>query len=118
MSQRAQKLASDLKQRIGTMLVQDYQSFCSDLLITVSRVELSQDLRTAHIYISIYGHDSEQKLAECFHFLLEEKKKIRQQIGKGMIIRHIPDLRFHLDESLEYVEKIERILHTLRERNH
>lgn len=118
MSQRAQKLASDLKQRIGAMLVRDYQSFCSNMLLTISRVELSADLRLAHVYISIYGAETEVKLAECFHIIMEDKKKIRQEIGRGMTIRHIPDLRFHLDESLDYVEKIERILHTLRERKH
>ena len=78
-------------------------------LITVSKVHASSDLSTAKVYVSIFPSDKGKELLEAIE---KNKKTLRYDLGQQVRsqLRRIPELTFYLDDSLDYVENIDRIL--------
>ena len=79
--------------------------------VTITRVDLSDNLRHAKIFISIMGSD-EQK-AESLKGLQSARGFIRQYLGKNLSMKYIPGLDFKLDKGAEHVEKITKIINEL-----
>ncbi|TSA35499.1 MAG: 30S ribosome-binding factor RbfA [Porphyromonadaceae bacterium] len=78
-------------------------------MISVTQVRMSPDLSQAKSYISVFPSSRAEEIVK----LLEEKTKmIRFELGKkiGKQVRHIPELRFYLDDSLDYVDRISELL--------
>lgn len=67
-------------------------------LVTVTKTEPSDDLRTAKVYVSIIGDEAKKKRA--FSALKRARGHIQSQIGKQFEIRYTPVLEFCLDESV------------------
>ena len=80
--------------------------------VTLTRVDLSNNLKHAKIYVSVMG-SAEQK-ADSLEGLISAKGFIRQYLGKHLCMRYIPELDFKLDKAAEHVEKITKILHELQ----
>ena len=78
-------------------------------MISVTQVRLSPDLSQARSYISVFPST---KAAEIVKVLEDQTKMIRYELGKkiGKQVRHIPELRFYVDDSLDYVERISDLL--------
>jgi ribosome-binding factor A len=79
--------------------------------VTVTGVELSDDLRYARVYISIYGDAQNQK--ETLKGLKSAKGFIRREIGQRLRLRYCPDFDFRIDESIAEGDKIDRLLHQI-----
>jgi ribosome-binding factor A len=79
--------------------------------VTITKVSLTNDLSIATVYFRVIGNE-EQKTATSTN-LQEAKGFIRSSLSKAIKIRKVPDLRFKYDESLEYGDKIEKILKDL-----
>lgn len=79
------------------------------ILISVTGVKISPDLGIAHGYLSIFPQD---KKAEVMKAVNADVKSIRFELGKRVRnqLRIIPELIFHLDESLDYLENIDELL--------
>ena len=81
------------------------------VLATVSRVEVSPDLRHARVYVSHVGSEAEQQAAmEGFQ---HAAGFIRSQLGKRLRLRYVPTLDFQLDTSIAYGVRISSLLHQL-----
>ena len=76
--------------------------------ITIIDVRMSEDLKTANVYFSIYGSDEEKK--KTFEALKRSKGYIKFLLGKRIKLRYMPELNFMLDDSLEKVQRIGEIL--------
>ena len=63
----------------------------------------------AHIYLSIFPSE---KSKELFENIKENIKSVRYDLGKriGKQMRVVPELMFHIDDSLDYIENIDRLL--------
>lgn len=79
------------------------------ILVTVSRVRVSPDLSVAKIYLSIFPSEKGGELIESIE---KNKKTLRYDLGQivRMQLRRIPELIFYLDDSLDYVENIGKLL--------
>lgn len=78
-------------------------------LITVTRVNITPDMSLARVFLSLFGPGEK---SEIFRSINKQKKEIRHQLGvrvKGQL-RIIPDLEFIVDDSLDYIENIEKLL--------
>lgn len=78
-------------------------------MISVTRVKTTQDLKYAKAYVSVLGGDKKavlQTLTATAGFL-------RSSLAAKLRIRTVPELRFELDDSFEYGQKIDRILKDL-----
>jgi len=68
-TRRQKRVASLIKEELSLLLVEKIQDSSSGL-ITITRVEMSPDLKTAHIYLSIFGGEQKEAILE----LLDKKK--------------------------------------------
>jgi ribosome-binding factor A len=80
-------------------------------LATVSRVEVSPDLRHARVYVSRVGSAAEQQATMAgFH---QAAGFIRRHLGKHLHLRHVPQLTFQLDTAIAYGVRVSRLLQDL-----
>jgi len=108
-SMRQQKYSRLIQKEIGEIFQRDGYNFFGKAFVTVTGAQISPDLGQVKIYMSIFGaKDSKSVL----HEIEKHTKEIRKLLGSK--IRHqariIPELKFFLDDSLDYVEKIEKLL--------
>ena len=76
--------------------------------VTFVKVDVSPDLKTANVFFSVLNPKfSEKDLTIEFN---KKRKAFKKFMGPQLQLRSIPDLRFYLDNSLEYGEKIERLI--------
>ena len=109
-NRREKRVASLIKDALGPLLIQEIQSPTSGL-ITVTRVEVSTDLMTARIYLSLYGDQDKQNVLA----LLEMRKGyIRKILASRVKLKYNPQLIFALDPVPEYEEKIDQVLGALK----
>lgn len=109
--QRSRKVAEQIKKELSEILRLELKDPGLMELISVMSVEVSGDLGLARIFISIYGNIKEQE--KVLRILDKAKGFIRHEIGKRIRLRHIPEVEFHLDHSLEYSAQIEGVLKKL-----
>ncbi|MBI4745966.1 MAG: 30S ribosome-binding factor RbfA [Deltaproteobacteria bacterium] len=76
--------------------------------VTITGVEVSDDLKEAKVYYSLIGNDEDKKAAA--DGLRSSTGFIRSTLRKALALKHIPNLHFRFDNSLEYGERIERLL--------
>lgn len=109
MISRAERLAKEIKHAVANFLVHDAPEECREAMLTVSRVELTQDLKEARIFVSVYPPDEELR-KRCLGALIRNKGRIRLEIGNKVIMRYVPSIRLFIDDSLDNVETINTLL--------
>src|ERR1700685_4179741 len=109
-SLRLQRVRELLKREIGEIIRREIPVGDAGL-VTVNDVTVSSDLHSATVYIGILGSAEQQKkgLTE----LNRHRKRIQGLVGKAVIIKYTPQLRFVIDESLEHGNKVLRIIDEL-----
>jgi ribosome-binding factor A len=80
---------------------------------TVTAVEITPDLRTAKVHVSVLGDD--EQIASTMTALDEAKPYLRHEIGKRTELRFVPDLTFVNDRSAERSARISTLLREARE---
>lgn len=79
------------------------------VLITVTSVSISPDLGIAHVRLSIFPNN---KADELFKTIQKNTTQVRYDLGQRVKsqLRKIPELYFHIDDSLNYLERIDELL--------
>lgn len=108
---RSQRLAQQIHRDISALLEIELSERASGML-TFTAVRLTDDLRYAKVYYSFLGDDENRTRIE--EHLSRQRRRIRSQIGKNLRIRHIPELEFLFDPSVEEGTKIERLLDEIK----
>ncbi|MFW6198756.1 MAG: 30S ribosome-binding factor RbfA [Acidobacteriota bacterium] len=80
---------------------------------TVTEVRMSSDLRHARVFVSILGDEEERR--ESMEALRHASGFLRRAIGERVRLRHVPELHFELDETLDKSERIEELLDDVRD---
>ena len=111
-SVRVQRVRELLKRQIGEILRRELQ-LPQGGIITVNDVEISKDLQLATVYVGIIGKEAQVK--QGMDLLHQERKRIQGLLGRAVVLKYTPQLRFVLDESvsrgnrvLEILDEIER----------
>ena len=107
---RAEKLQALIKQELSNMLIRDVK------FVTITGVEVSNDLSYAKVYVSLYG--SEEQQAQAWKGLQHGLGFFRTEIARRIDLRVAPQLSFHRDTSMEYSAHIESLLHELKKEEH
>ena len=96
-SLRLQRVRELLKREIGEAIRREFQ--VSDVgLITVNDVDVAGDLHSAVVFISILGNAEQQKRG--FSLLLRHRKRIQGLVGRSVVLKYTPTLRFLMDDSV------------------
>jgi len=75
---------------------------------SITDVVVPADLRSAHVYISVYGSEKEQ--GDTMTALESARRFLRGELGKKIDLRHTPELFFHLDRSIERGARVFELL--------
>ncbi len=111
-TRRIDRLGDLIKEEISSLLIRDIKDPRIRML-TITDVEVSRDIRTAKVFYSV-GGDQRAK-AETQRGLESAVGFIKTAIAHNLTIRRVPELVFIYDESLDYGQKIDRILEDLKE---
>jgi len=105
---RQQKIARLIQKDLSDIFLK-YARTLGGTLISVSEVRISPDLAIAHIYLSIFPQDI---AATTMTQIEEDSHKIRFELGnlERHQLRIIPELNFHLDETIDKMERIDQLL--------
>lgn len=109
---RVEKLQELIRQELSTLLLMEVKD-PRVKNVTVTSVELSNDLSYAKIFVSLYGSPEEQDNA--FQGLKKALGYLRSEIAKRIRLRVAPILVLEKDTSYEYGAHIEEILHKINE---
>ncbi|MFI3294843.1 MAG: 30S ribosome-binding factor RbfA [Rikenellaceae bacterium] len=106
---RQQKIASLIKRDIADIFLREASDKVSGALVSVTKVRVSPDLSFAKVYVSVFPFDKAPMIEQK---LKEGSSMIRGALGVrvGKQLRIVPELSFRIDDSMEYVEKIERLI--------
>ena len=106
MSLKTKRIASDISKELCNIILEESRN---DVLksITITGCEVTTDLSFCKVYYTYYGEyndtDVKMELERCTPFL-------KKNLAKRVQIRHIPELIFIEDKSIEYGTKIERLI--------
>ncbi|MDH8977349.1 30S ribosome-binding factor RbfA [Staphylococcus epidermidis] len=107
---RAERVGEQMKQEIMDIVNNKVKDPRVGFL-TITDVELTNDLSQAKVYLTVLGNDKE--VDNTFKALYKATGFIKSELGSRMRLRIIPELTFEYDESIEYGNKIERMIQDL-----
>lgn len=81
--------------------------------VTITKVDLSRDLKLCKVFYTVYGSQGES--SRTSHALKDAQGFIQREVGKSLHTRTMPKIQFVEDESIEGVSRVHRILDTLKE---
>lgn len=108
---RIEKVQEFIKQEISQIILTDLKDPRVGF-VTVTRVEVTGDLRNAKIFVSLMGNDSEK--TQTFKALQNALGFMRTEIGKRLHLKMTPELALMLDESLDHSVHIQRLLDEIK----
>ncbi|MGI6721830.1 MAG: 30S ribosome-binding factor RbfA [Anaerovoracaceae bacterium] len=110
---RQGRLAEEIKKLISEMLLRELKDPRLTGMVSITGVDVSPDSSYATVYLSVFtGSDEDHDEAEAnvLAALGSSKGLIRRKIGKNMKLRHVPELTFKIDTSMEYGRHIEELI--------
>ncbi|MDE5667463.1 MAG: 30S ribosome-binding factor RbfA [Clostridia bacterium] len=115
---RGERLAGEFQKEISSVIALKLRSDYPRLsaIISVTEVDVAPDLKSAKVYISVYDNDK-ARAEESFSIIKENAGFIRRELSKVMRLRTVPELRVLKDGSMEYGEKIDKILFDLENKD-
>jgi ribosome-binding factor A len=102
-SRLGEEIREEVARIIGTELKDPRIGF-----VTVTRVQLTADLRLARVHVGILG--GAQNRQKTLDGLEQASGFVRREVGRRIRVRHIPEITFVYDEGLDATERVARIL--------
>ncbi len=106
-SYRVQRVGKEVKRGLSEIFQQNREEF-GGYLLTVTEVRLPRDLRSAKVWVSVYGQVDQRR--EAINLLCNRSGKIRSLLAGKINLRRMPEIKFLLDETLDTAERIDRLL--------
>jgi ribosome-binding factor A len=112
---RQERMSQEIKRMLSIIIQEHIKDPRIDFSsVSITRVDVAQDISHARVYISILGSDEKQE--ETMNALQKARGYIRSELAKGIQIRHAPDIEFRLDKSIEHGLRITSLLESLNEK--
>ena len=98
-----------MQKELATVFQAEGRNILPGKLITITVVRVTPDLGLAKVYLSIFPHKPEE---DVLGPISEHTKMIRNALAHSIRhqVRIIPELAFYIDDSMDYVEKIDKLL--------
>ena len=110
---KQRKIATALQQELAAMLQEAIRNHgASNLVLSITRINVTIDLSLAKVYLSIFPKD---KAENYLKGIQENHSQIKHGISQRMKnqLRRIPKFYFYIDDSLDYIDGIEKALNQL-----
>ena len=115
---RPGRLGEEIRRIVSDLLLREIKDPRLSGIVSITAVEVTEDGSYATVYVTkLAGKASEEISAEekedVLAALRSAKGLIRHEIGRQIKLRHVPDLLFKMDTSLEYGRHISKLIHEL-----
>lgn len=112
---RTERLGGQIQQEISEIISRKIRDPRLGF-VTVTGVRMSPDLRYATIYVTVMGKDEDVDISLVC--LEAASRFIRRELGTRLRVKHVPELRFHIDEAALRGRRIDSILREIKEPGH
>jgi ribosome-binding factor A len=109
MKHRLQRVNELIKRELGELIIRECRFTAQ--LVTVREVDVSPDLKQAHVYISVIGSEAERNQAMAT--LHASRVSFQQALAKRVVLKFTPHLHFKIDEAAERGDRVLNILSEL-----
>jgi len=106
---RSERVAEAVRETLAHMLLRDLKDPRIGM-VTLTSVQMSDDLRHAKVYFSCFGDQASQQ--QSLKGLQSAAGFIRRQLMRRLQLRYAPELAFHYDAGLEGAERVSHLLRT------
>ena len=117
---RQERLGGEIQKIISTLLIRELKDpRLQNAMVSVTAVDVTNDGSYATVYLTVLGFGQQtpetkaKQETDALDALKHAKGVIKKEIGKQVKLRHIPELIFKIDTSLEYGRHIEEIISNL-----
>ncbi len=111
MSVKIERIADQIQKELSYILQLEVRD--DDIkFVTITDVHVTSDLSFAKVYVTVLNDDKKEVTLKA---LKDAAGFLRKELAGRIDIRHIPELQFVYDESIDYGKKIEQIIETLHE---
>ena len=106
---RLKKVERLIQKELSLIFQQNSYGEYRNVLVSVTVIRISPDLSVARVYLSIFPSDNSEKVVEQ---ITKYTGKIKYELGNKVKnqLRKLPDLKFFVDDSLDYAGKIDELL--------
>ena len=113
MSRRTDRINGLLRQEISQLLSRQIKDPRLHGVISITQVKTSSDLRSATVFLSVLGdaatkHNALQGIQSATSFL-------RRELGDALALRHVPSLKFVLDDTMEKADHLLEVMDRLKD---
>ena len=109
-SLRLQRVRELLKRQIGEVIRREFPVSEAGL-VTINDVDVAGDLHSAVVFISILGNAEQQKRG--LDLLTRHRKRIQGLVGRAVVLKYTPTLRFVIDDSVVRGNRVLQIIEEL-----
>ena len=107
---RTDRVSAQLRRELGTLVHEAVREH-GLASTSVSDVELTRDMAHAKVFVTVL---LQERARDTLKALKELAPEIRYRLARAMQLRHVPELHFHYDESMDRGERIDTLLRDLR----
>ena len=108
--ERTDRVEEEVKKIVGTLIDNGIKDPRVNGLISVTKVEVSKDMKYCKIYVSMLGTKDKE---EALKGLESAKGVVRKEIGDKIRTFNTPEVKFIYDDSMEYGQHIDNIINSL-----
>ncbi|MDI5933297.1 30S ribosome-binding factor RbfA [Halomonas sp. M4R5S39] len=106
---RTDRVADQLQKELAVLIQREVKDPRLGM-VTVSGVEVSRDLGYADVHVTLLGEDTPERIKENLKVLRQAAGFLRGQIARRIKLRHVPELRFHYDESVVRGQRLSSLI--------
>ena len=108
---RTKRIAEEIRKVVSTMLISGIKDPRINSMVSVTDVEVTNDLSYAYVYVSILGGDEESTLQG----LRSAGAFVRREVSKNVKLRHTPQIIFKVDDSIVKGMYMEQLIKEVNE---
>jgi len=112
MSRRNERLAEEIREEAARIIGRELKDPRIGF-VTVTRVELTADLRLARIHVGVLGSEADR--AKTLDGLTASAGYLRRELGRRLRVRHTPEVQFRYDAGLDATERVAQLLEETRD---
>ncbi len=111
-SKRQQKFAGVIQQDLAAIFQREGNNYLPNTMVTITKVRVTPDLAIARIFLSFFGNANAQLALQT---IKQHASEIRYKLGSRIKdqVRIIPQLEFFVDDTSEYVDRMDKIFDKL-----
>ena len=115
---RQGRMGEEIRKIVSNLLLRELKDPRLSAMISITAVEVTSDGSYATIFLSVLGlnpasENAQEQQQDALDALASAKGFIRKEIGRQIKLRHVPDLIFKIDTSMEYGRHIDKLISEL-----